>query len=187
MVHKYPMLTYVNAPTNVTTVGQVFDLTDLSDLICQVEESQIELNQQYPRRLFSSPRHQDLWLQYFREPMNQLFGNFSLQQIFLAYELPGSHFSYHHSHPAIGHVGIFSLDDWEHSAVRVIHDPGVDLNYAGPSSFAQKMLSSDEYSDFPFRQNELLIINHRPDNRAWGFTSYIPQNTTKRSIWIYLS
>jgi len=181
------MLTKSHALTNITTVTDLFPPSDLVDLVCQVEEAQIDLDQRYPRRLFSSPRHQDLWLQYFDAPMRELFGDYSLQQIFLAHELPGSHFAYHHSHPAIANVAIFSLDDWPHSSLRVVHDPGCDLNYAGIDTFAQRGLTPDHYTDFAFRCNELLIINNRPESRAWGFTEITPTNAVKRSIWMYLS
>lgn len=184
---KYRMQLQTNSLCNITIVNDLFDTGTLINLINQVEESRLDFDQRYPRRLFSANHHQDLWLSYFDEPLRQVFGDYQLQQIFLGLDLPGSHFSYHHSHLAIRHVAMFSLDDFAPIRLRVVHDPACDLNYAGPSTFANKNYPPSDFSDFDFQQNQWLIINNHPNNRAWGFTEYMPPGSIKRTVWAYLS
>lgn len=181
------MNTTVCSQTNVLRWSNVFCQTQLVNLISQIETVPLQFIQQYPRRLFSAPTHQDLWLQYFDSVLTELYGTYDLQQIFFSHELPNGSFNYHKSHPQIGRVLIFSIDDFPSRCLRVIHDPGLDLAYAGPDTFKRHQLEADHFSDFEFRQNHLLVVENRPESRSWGFSDYVPINTLQRLVWIYLS
>jgi hypothetical protein len=177
----------INPNTQTTEITDVLTSTALVDLVCQIEEVPLTFGQSYPRRLLSAGTHMDIWLQHFGPVLAELYGTYQLQQIFLAYEMPNSAFLYHKSHPNIGRVLIFSVDNWPHSKLRVMHDPDIDLKYAGPDTFNQRNFSTDEYSEFEFHRNQLLILENRPQSRSWGWSAYVPENCVKRSVWIYLS
>ena len=173
--------------SGILQINDVFDPDTIASLITHVENTVIQFEQTYPNRLFSLSKHQNIWLDYFNPVLNSVFGSYSLQQIFLGYEMPNSHFSYHKSHPEIGAVCVFSLDSFMPIQLRVMNTDDIELNYTGPDTFKAKNINRDRYTDFNFQYNQLLVIKNRPVRRAWGFSNYIPNNTVKRSIWIYLN
>jgi len=173
--------------SGILQIEDIFDPVTMASLVAHTENTVMNFEQQYPKRLFSSSEHQNIWQGYFDSVLNSIFGTYSIQQIFLGYELPHSHFSYHKSHPNIGSVCVFNLDDFKPVNLRVMNTEDIELNYVGHAQFQQKAIAPNQYTDFDFQRNQLLVIQNRPTSRAWGFSNYIPENTVKRSIWIYLN
>lgn len=173
--------------SGVLQIDDIFEPFAMASLVSHVENTVMHFEQKYPKRLFGAPEHQPIWQDYFDKILNSIFGTYSTQQIFLGYELPYSHFRYHKNHPDIGAVCVFNLDDFAPAKLRVMNTEEIELEYVDHDQFQLKRISPDNYTDFDFKRNQLLVIQNRPINRAWGFSNRIPENTIKRSIWFYLN
>ena len=168
----------------VTTVSNVLSEEDFVNFVEQIEESDLEFRQEYPKRLFSSPKHQD-WLR-------EVFGDFvastampycnakALQQIFIGYELPVSWFSLHRSHPAIAGVAVISLDDFTGVTLNCLTD-----SFDNPDDY---LWGQGEYKseNFEFFENSAIIVKNTDPRYHWGFSGNTGANQIKRSVWIYL-
>jgi len=173
--------------SGILQITDVFDPSTMAALVAHVENTVIQFEQKYPKRLFSTPAYQDVWMNYFDPVLKSIFGGYSIQQSFLGYEMPQSHFSYHKSHPGIGAICIFNLDTFSSVNLRVMNSSDIELNYANPDQFRAQQISADRYTDFDFLHNQMLVIKNQPVSRTWGFSGWIPENAVKRSVWIYLN
>jgi hypothetical protein len=169
----------------IKTVDPVLDASAFDNFLEQLDQSHLDFCQEYPRRLFSSNKHQP-WLQ-------EVFGDFitqvakpycnakAVQQIFVGYELPGCNFMLHRSHPAIAGVVIISLDDFPTHTLACLTN-----SFDDPDDYlsTQKEYTSENYN---FKTNSALIIKNSEPRHHWGFGQQpIGVNTIKRSVWIYL-
>lgn len=151
----------------------------------ELEESQIDYLQKYPRRLFSTEKHQQWLLDTFEDyiaSVRQHCEYSDIQQAFVGLELPGSHFFHHRSHPNIAAVACIALDDMPPQQAC-----GLELltnSFDEPEDY---LFGSNGYESVQYNfevNTAFLIINTEP-RYHWGFMYPIPKGHVRRSVWLY--
>ena len=174
--------------TPVTSVKDVLSNDAWQSFIADIETANLEFEQKYPKRLFSSSQHNEWIIETFsnflestvREHINYTH----IQQSFIGIELPGCHFMLHKSHPAIAGVVLISLDD------NATHLPYLQLEVLTDSQnepedyIPHKMDYTAEH--YKFELNGGIIIPNTDPRYHWGFTMHVPECRVKRSVWFYL-
>lgn len=164
-------------------VHDVLDPVQYQEFLTECLEANLFYQQQYPGRAFTEPQHQEWLLSYFR-PLSQVNGDRELQQIFLSLELPGSEMLLHRSHPNIGAVMIYNLEDCHVTNLRTVAATDPAANYVNNHYADSQNWASERYQ---FKSNTAYIVRNSPAAPLWGFSGGIAPNALKRSVWIYLS
>lgn len=155
-----------------------------NDFVQNVNEHNLEFCQQYPKRLFSTNKHQQWLLDVFGDFIETVAKPYcnakTVQQIFLSYELPTSYFMLHRSHEALAGVVLYSLDNHGSNTLSCLNN-----SFDEPNDY---LFSSGKYEkeEFVFRKNSALIVKNTEQRHHWGFNEPIPEPQVKRCVWIYL-
>lgn len=170
--------------TPVKQVDNVLPDVEFNDLIQNIENNNFNFVQEYPKRLFSTHDHHDWLIEKFNafiETVAKPFCNaVAVQQIFVGYELPGSAFMMHRSHPGIAGVVVYNLDDYSDLTLDYFID-----TFDHPDDYISMGLNF-ETVNHNFKQNSALIVKNTDPRYHWGFSGMLETNQIKRSVWIYL-
>ena len=168
----------------VKQVDNVFSDVEFNDLIRDIENHNFNFVQKYPKRLFSTNDHHDWLIEKFGKFIQNVAKPFcnavAVQQIFIGYELPGSAFMMHRSHPAIAGVAVYNLDDYLDLTLDYFTD-----TFDHPDDYIN-LDSKFETVKHNFKKNSALIVKNTDPRYHWGFSRILGTNQIKRSVWIYL-
>jgi hypothetical protein len=177
-----PIIPHQDVP--ITVYDDVLDTDQRRLFLAELGQSQLELHQPYPNRIFTRPEHTDWLRSYFNLLIHNAVTDLGLsgevQQVFMSFEMPGCEFMYHRAHVNIGAVICYSIDDF----------PGIEL-----AVLTEGFDDADEYlwgdkgragHKLGFVGNQALVIHNRDPRHHWGFTALIGECRVKRNVWIYL-
>ena len=164
-------------------VNNVLDADEYTEFLTECVQGNLFFQQQYPGRAFTEARHEEWLLSYFSK-LSKINGERELQQIFLGLELPGSEMLLHRSHPNIGSVMIYNLDNSPVTNLRTVESSDPTVNYIN-NQVADGLPGATER--YQFAANTAYVLRNSAQAPLWGFSGGISPNYVKRSVWIYLS
>lgn len=175
-------LPYNDVPVRI--YDSVLDADQQRAFLAEISQSQWELHQPYPNRIFTRPEHTAWLCGYFDPLIGSAVGDAGLsgevQQVFMSWELPDCQFMYHRAHANIGAVICYSIDDF----------PGIELDvltegFDDPEDYLWDN-KGRRGRRTEFTANQAIMITNNDPRHHWGFTANIGAGRVKRDVWIYL-
>ena len=164
-------------------IPNALPIDEFKRLLLEVKDGNLNFEQQYPGRIFTTQTHQTWLHDTFRNLLSEINPNYHLQQIFLSYETAFSEFMIHKSHPNIGYVILISLENCRFTHLRVLDETDIEDNYFYNQTVYDQNL---KFTDIQIKANHAYVV-HGAAGRLWGLSNGIPEGHALKAVWAYLS